>query len=45
MLAMRKDNILKFNRVLEELGFVPRMPVIRRLADEAVRGLWIREKT
>ncbi len=45
VLAMRKDNILKFNRVLEELGYVPRLPVNPDdLADEAVRGLWIREK-
>ncbi len=45
VLAMRKDNILKFNRALAGLGYVPRLPVNPDdLADEAVRELWVREK-
>jgi len=45
VIALNKENILNINKVLKELGFVPRLPVNPDdLADESVRKEWIADK-
>ena len=45
VIAMERENILSLNRVLKELGYVPRLPVNPDdLADENIRQNWIEDR-
>lgn len=45
IIALEKTNIEKIIRILEEMGFVPRLPVkSEELTDADMRNIWVTEK-
>lgn len=45
IIALNKENILKINKILKKLGYIPRLPVNPdSLADEKTRNSWAKEK-
>ena len=45
LIALNKKNVVKMNRILSDLGYVPRVPVNPNdLGDMTIREKWIHEK-